>query len=363
MDHILEVAGHFAYEGKAISYEQCHVGHINGTYFITCEGANRIRYVLQRINTAVFKNPVEVVENMANVCAYLKEQIAKEGGDTERETLTLIPADNGKLYYIDEAGECWRSYRAIEDVVTYNISESPEMFRAAACAFGRFFNRLSDFPAEKLHITIPNFHNTVSRFADLKRAIAEDRAGRAHEVQPEIEFCLAHEGITSLLMDGIADGRYKLGVTHNDTKLNNILMDKKTGRGLCIIDLDTVMPGSLLFDFGDAIRFGASSALEDETDLDRVYVVPEMFEAYVDGFLSEIRGSISEEEIRAFPVAATVITFEIGIRFLADYLNGDVYFSTKYPQHNLDRARNQFKLVADGEAKRALLNSIVEKYI
>ena len=363
MSNVLDVVKHFRYEGDVVSCDQCHVGHINGTYFVTCEGKEKIRYVLQRINTNVFTKPVEVVENMVNVCEFLKTKIAAEGGDVNRETLTLIPALDGKMYYVDEENNYWRSYRAVEGVVTYNLSESADMFRSAGCAFGRFFNRLSDFPAEKLHTTIPNFHNTVSRFADLKKAIAEDRVGRVKDAQAEIEFALAHENITSFLMDGIEDGRFKLGVTHNDTKLNNILIDTETNRGICIIDLDTVMPGSLLFDFGDAIRFGASSALEDETDLDKVYVVPEMFEAYVDGFLSEIRDSISEEEIRAFPMAARVITFEIGIRFLEDYLKGDVYFGIKRPNHNLDRARNQFKLVADGEAKEELLNSIVEKYI
>lgn len=363
MSNVLDIAKQFQYEGTLVSFEQCHVGHINGTYFVTCEGEHTIRYVLQRINTVVFPKPVEVVENMVSVCEFLKKKIAAEGGDVDRETLTMIPALDGKMYYLDEEGNYWRTYRAVEDVVTYNLAESTDMFRSAACAFGRFFNRLADFPADQLHITIPNFHNTVSRFADLKRAIAEDKAGRAKEVQAEIDFAMAHEKIASYLMDGIEDGRFKLGVTHNDTKLNNILIDKETGKGICIIDLDTVMPGSLLFDFGDAIRFGASSALEDETDLDKVYVVPEMFEAYVDGFLSEIRGSLNADEIRALPTAATVITFETGIRFLADYLNGDVYFATKYPQHNLDRARNQFKLVADGEAKREQLNAIVEKYI
>lgn len=363
MDKVLAAAAHFQYAGKPVSYEPCHIGHINHTYFVTCAGEKKIRYVLQQINTTVFTKPVEVMENMVGVCEFLKKKIAAEGGDVNRETLTIVPALDGKMYYIDEDGAFWRTYIAVEGVTTKNLSESPEVFRSAACAFGRFFNRLSDYPAEKLHITIPNFHNTVSRFADLKTAIAQDKAGRAKDVRPEIEFAMAHEGICSYLMDGIEDGRFKLGVTHNDTKLNNILLDEKTGKGVCIIDLDTVMPGSLLFDFGDAIRFGASSALEDETDLDKVYVVPEMFAAYVDGFLSELGSSISKEEIRALPMASTVITFEIGIRFLADYLNGDVYFHTNYPQHNLDRARNQFKLVADGEAKRAQLDAIVEKYL
>jgi len=365
MNSVIEIASHFQYAGKPVSAEACHIGHINNTYFITCETGNgeKIRYMLQRINTNVFPKPIEVVENMVAVCDFLKTKISAEGGDVDRETLTVIPSLDGKMYYLSPEGDYWRTYRTVENVVSYNLAESPVLFRSAACAFGRFFNRLSDFPAEKLHVTIPNFHNTVSRFADLKKAIAEDKAGRVKDAQAEIAFALAHEDICSYLMDGIRDGKFKWGVTHNDTKLNNILMDEKTGKGLCIIDLDTVMPGSLLFDFGDAIRFGASSALEDETDLSKVFVKLDMFEAYVDGFLSELRDTVSDDEIRALPMAARVITLEIGLRFLTDYLNGDVYFRTTRPEHNLDRARNQFKLVADGEEKYDALCAIVEKYI
>lgn len=365
MNSVLEVASHFQYIGTPVSAEACHIGHINSTYFVTCRDADghEIRYVLQKINTTVFTKPIEVVENMVAVCDFLKGKIAAEGGNIERETLSVIPTLDGKMYYCSPEGDYWRTYRAVEDVTTYNLAESPELFRSAACAFGRFFNRLSDFPAEKLHVTIPNFHNTVSRFADLKKAIEDDRAGRVKDCKAEIDFAMAHEDICSYLMDGIQDGKFKWGVTHNDTKLNNILIDKETGKGICIIDLDTVMPGSLLFDFGDAIRFGASSALEDETDLSKVYVKLDMFEAYVDGFLSELRGSVTNDEIRAMPMAARVITLEIGLRFLTDYLNGDVYFRTTRPNHNLERARNQFKLVADGETKYDALCAIVEKYI
>ncbi len=365
MNSAIEIASHFQYVGTPVSAEPCHIGHINSTYFITCEGegGQKVRYMLQKINTNVFPKPIEVVENMVAVCDFLKKKIAAEGGDVERETLTIIPAMDGKMYYLSPEGEYWRTYRTVEGVVTYNLAKSPELFRSAACAFGRFFNRLSDFSAENLHATIPNFHNTVSRFADLKKAIAEDRTGRVKNAKEEIAFAIAHENICSYLMDGIRDGKFKWGVTHNDTKLNNILIDEKTGKGICIIDLDTVMPGSLLFDFGDAIRFGASSALEDETDLSKVYVKLDMFEAYVDGFLSELKDSVSDDEIRAFPMAARVITFEIGLRFLTDYLNGDVYFRTTRPNHNLDRARSQFKLVADGESKYDALCAIVEKYI
>ena len=362
-DSVLEISAHFRYAGEAISYEPCHVGHINDTYFVTCKnGDGVIRYVLQKLNTNVFTKPVEVMSNMVGVCEFLKKKIAAEGGDVDRETLTVVPSLDGKMYYVDPDGGFWRTYIAVENVVTYNLSETPDMFRSAGCSFGRFFNRLADYPAEQLYITIPNFHNTVSRFADLRTAIAEDKAGRAKDCRAEIEFALAHEGICSYLMDGIADGRFKLGVTHNDTKLNNILIDKTTNRGICIIDLDTVMPGSLLFDFGDAIRFGASSALEDETDLDRVFVVPEMFAAYVDGFMSELRSTISAEEIRAFPMAARVITFEIGTRFLTDYLNGDIYYATHRPNQNLDRARVQFAMVRSMEAQASDMEAIVRCY-
>ena len=363
MNPVLEVASHFQYLGTPVSAVPCNVGHINSTYFITCDGENSVRYVLQKINTNVFKKPVEVVENMVAVCEHLKGKIAAEGGEVDRETISIIPTRDGKMYYATPDGDYWRTYQAIEGVVTYNLAESPEMFRSAASAFGRFFNRLSDFPPERLHVTIPNFHNTVSRFQDFKKAVEEDRLGRVKDAAEEIAFALAREDVCSFLMDGIADGRFKLGVTHNDTKLNNILIDKTSGRGICIIDMDTVMPGSLLFDFGDAIRFGASSALEDETDLSKVYVDLQMFEAYVDGFLSELRRSVSVDEIRAFPMAARVITFETGLRFLTDYLNGDVYFRISHPYHNLDRARNQFKLVADGEERYEELCKIVEKYI
>ncbi len=363
MNPVLEIASRFRLEGTPMATKECTVGHINNTCFVDTDNPAYPRYVLQKVNTNVFTRPVEVMENMVAVCAFLKKKVKEQGGDPDRETITLIPAKDGKYYYIAPNGDFWRCYVYMDKVVSYNLAETPDMFRSAGISFGHFFNLLSDFPADTLHITIPNFHNTVSRFADLKTAIEKDAAGRAKNIPREIEFALAHESICSYIVDRLDSGEFKLGVTHNDTKLNNILFDKKTGKGLCIIDLDTVMPGSILYDYGDAIRFGASSALEDEKDLDKVFVVPEMFEAFTAGFLSEIRPSISEAEIRAFPIAATLITFEIGIRFLADYLNVDVYFRTAYEDHNLVRARNQFKLVADGEAKRALLDSIVEKYI
>ena len=222
---------------------------------------------------------------------------------------------------------------------------------------------MADYPVEHLHETIPNFHNTVSRFADFRAAVEENRSGRADRAGEEIAFAMAREEKCSFIMDGIATGKFPLRVTHNDTKLNNVMLDDKTGEGVCVIDLDTVMPGSVLYDFGDAIRFGASNAAEDEADLDKVYIRPDLFEAFTTGFIDGLGGALSAEELRALPMGAWMMTFEVGIRFLGDYLNGDVYFRTHYPEHNLVRARNQFKLVADIEAKMDELLKIVEVYI
>ena len=355
-----EVASHFAFTAEPVEFALCENGHINGTYFVTC--ADGRRYVIQKINTSIFKQPDEVMANIIGVTDFLKEKIAAAGGDPDRETLTVVPTVEGGVAYIDEEEGYWRAYYYIEGATSHQ-SATPELFAKSAKAFGNFQRQLSDYPADTLYETIPNFHNTVSRMADFKAAVSADQAGRAAEVQAEIAFALAREGKCSFVMDGIADGSLPLRVTHNDTKLNNIMMDDVTGEGICVIDLDTVMPGSVLYDYGDAIRFGASSAAEDETDLDKVYVRTDLFEAFTKSFIEALDGSLTEAELRALPMGAWMMTFEVGIRFLGDYLNGDVYFRTHYPTHNLDRARNQFKLVADLEAKMGELDAIVEKYI
>jgi Ser/Thr protein kinase RdoA (MazF antagonist) len=245
----------------------------------------------------------------------------------------------------------------------YQSADSPELMERVGKAFGHFQMQLADFDASVLHETIPNFHNTVSRFAGFEKAVADDLAGRAAGIKEDIDFILSRKDKCSFIMDGIADGRFPLRVTHNDTKLNNIMMDPETGEGRCVIDLDTVMPGSVLADFGDAIRFGASSAAEDEKDLERVYMKLDMFEGFAKGFVSGLEGSLTENEVRALPMGAFMLTFEQSMRFLGDYLNGDTYFRTHYPEHNLDRARNQMKLVADMESKMDEMNRIIEKYI
>ena len=358
----LEEAGKaFDFAAEPVKYERCDAGHINDTYFVSCGDGNP-GYILQRVNTGIFKDPIKLMANIKGVCTHVAAKIAAEGGDPDREVRKIIQTKSGDDYYVDPDGCYWRAYLEIRDVVSYNTATN-ELFYESAVAFGKFFNQLADYPAETLYETIPNFHNSVSRMNDFKKAVAEDKLGRACEMQKEIEFALSLEPECSYILDRLKDGRCRLCVTHNDTKLNNVLMDAKTGKGVCIIDLDTVMPGSVLYDFGDSIRFGASSAAEDEKDLDKVYVDLEKFESYVKGFVGQLHDSMTEDEILGLPMGAFLMTMETGIRFLGDYLNGDVYFHIHYPEHNRDRARNQLKLLADMKAKMPEMNAIVRKYL
>lgn len=331
-------------------------GHINDTYIVHSQPD----YILQRINKNVFTNPPAVMENIQGVTEFLRRKIIENGGNPDRETLNLICTVDGMPYYEDENGDFYRVYKFIDHAVSYDLVENPSQLYNAARAFGKFQNMLADYPAEKLHETIVDFHNTKARFKQFTDAVAKDAAGRAKDVQEEIKFVLDREADCSVVVDAIADGRIPLRVTHNDTKLNNVMLDEKTGEGVCVIDLDTVMPGSLLYDYGDALRFGGSSGAEDETDLDKIYFVVENFEAFTRGFL-ETLPSITEEELKLLPFSIKLMTLECGSRFLADYLNGDVYFKVHREGHNLDRCRTQFKLVKDIEDKMDELNAIVAK--
>ena len=360
---IKKVIEQFDYIGEPVAIKDCNNGHINGTYFIDCEAeGKKQRYVLQSINTSIFKYPDHVMENVVNVTGHIKKKLVSEGKDPLQGTINIVFTKDGHYSYTDEDGNYWRSYVFIEGDC-YQYADSPALMEKVGRAFGHFQMQLSDFDASVLHESIPDFHNTVSHFAGFEKALDADIAGRAKDIRDEIQFILDRKDKCSFIMDGIADGRFPLRVTHNDTKLNNIMMDPATGEGRCVIDLDTVMPGSVLVDFGDAIRFGASSAAEDETDLDKVCVRLDMFEGFVKGFLEGLEGSLTETEIKALPMGAYLLTFEQSIRFLSDYLNGDAYFRIHYPEHNLDRARNQMKLVADMEAKMDEMNKIIEKYI
>lgn len=360
MEALRRIADKFQFEGKFEDAQICQYGHINDTYVVTYRvGGTRKRYILQKLNTNVFKKPVEVMANIQAVTAHLRRKIIASGGDPERETLNLIPARDGKVY-VEEQDEFWRAYQFIERARTYQTVQDPAHFYHAGKAFGRFQLLLRDFPAETLHETIPDFHNTPKRLQDLRRAVAEDRCGRLAEVQREVDFVFARAEKTKVVVDGIAQGRIPVRVTHNDTKFDNILIDDITGEGICVLDLDTVMPGSYLYDFGDAIRFGASTAPEDEQDLSKVNFDLNLFREFTAGYLSNGVDFITPAEQGLLAFSAILITLECGMRFLEDYLNGDQYFRIHRPGHNLDRARTQFKLVADMEAHYDEMRRIVD---
>ena len=352
-------ASHFNIDGNIVDVEECRNGHINRTYFLTCDSGKR--YVMQMVNTDIFKKPDEVMENIVRVTEHIRRGYETRGEDSRRRVLNVIWTKSGKWAHTDRRGIYWRMYDFVENSTCFMKVESADMFKKVGYSFGRFQMQLKDFDASLLHESIPNFHNTEARFENLLKAIEENRSGRAKFAENEIRFALDRKGITSFINRGIADGSLALRVTHNDTKLNNIMIDRETGEGICVIDLDTVMPGSVLADFGDSIRFGASSAAEDETDLDKVYCRLDMFEAYAKGFIRGLDGSLSDRELDALPMGAVILTYETGIRFLSDYLDGDTYFRTEYPEHNLVRARNQFKLVADMEEKLDDMKAIIEK--
>ena len=360
-----EIVPKFAIEGTLTEAVPYGSGHINDTVRLTCELENggQKRYILQRMNDDIFKNPVELMENVMNVTSFLRNKIVERGGDPERETLNVIRTVNGDNFLKDEDGDFWRMYIFIENATSFDMVRTPEDFYNSAVSFGNFQLLLQDYPAATLHETIPNFHNTVSRFGDFKKAVEEDVCGRAKEVQDEIRFVMEREADTHVICDALANGEIPLRVTHNDTKLNNIMIDNETGKGICVIDLDTVMPGSALYDYGDSIRFGASTGAEDEKNLDLVNCDMGLFEIYTKGYVEGCGGSLSEKEIRMLPMGAKLMTLECGMRFLADYLQGDVYFKIHRPEHNLDRARTQFKLVADMEKKWDEMAGIVEKYL
>lgn len=364
IEHAKNIAEQFCFEGKLTEIKPYGNGHINDTFLLTYAvgETETTKIICQKMNKNVFPNPVGLMENVQNVTEFLKKKIEEYGGDPYRETLTVIPAKDGKAYYQDEDGEFWRAYVYISDTICYDLPENKEIFYGSAYTFGRFQKMLEDYPAQTLTETIANFHNTKIRFATFKKAVEEDVMGRAKDVQDEIQFVLAREDVANYFTDMQEKGELPLRVTHNDTKLNNVLMDVKTGKGLCVVDLDTVMPGLAMNDFGDAIRFGASTAEEDERDLSKVSCDMEMFETYVKGFLEGCDGGLTAKEIELLPMGAKMMTYECGMRFLTDYLQGDTYFKIHRESHNLDRCRTQFKLVADMEEKWQQMQDIVKKY-
>ena len=329
-------------------------GHINDTYLVTMP-----RYILQRINTSIFRNPDELMENIENVTGFLREKMRAAGEDFERGTLQVVPTKEGGRYYKVDDENVFRVYRFVEGTKTIEDSKTPEDLLEAGVGFGHFQKMLADFPVEKLHETIRDFHHTPKRVEALREAIRADRAGRAGSVKAEIDFALENAAWAGSVVKGMEEGRIPVRVTHNDTKINNILFDRESGKAVCVIDLDTVMPGSMLYDFGDALRIGGSTAAEDEVNLDKVWFDERAFEAFAKGYLSEMREALTEDELALLPMSVKLMTYECGIRFLTDYLDGDTYFKIHREHHNLDRARNQFKLVADIAGKEARLAEMV----
>ena len=341
----------FAIAGECVSVSVIKSGHINATYKAVFKQNNGFEraYLIQKINSNVFKDSEKLMHNIVLVTTHLREKILIEKGDINRETLNFLQAQNGKFYYTDENGEDWRVCYYIDGIYSCDTITDSEIFKSSARAFGEFQKKLADLPGEALYETIPDFHDTGKRFLALQKAIDENISGRRHLCEPEIEFALAREKDCSVLTDMIRKKELPLRVTHNNTKLNNILFDKKTNEGICIVDLDTVMPGLSLYDFGDSIRYGANTAAEDEKDVSKVALNIDLYKAYTEGYLSTAGNSLTVKEASLLPFSARLITFECGIRFLTDYLNGDTYFKTDYADHNLVRCRTQLALVADME--------------
>ena len=337
-------------------------GHVNDTFVVTTRSADRRRFVLQRVSPVAFKRPDQLMENVVGVTEYLSRELEKTGGDRERGTLHFLHTRDGGYYYTDRGGGAWRGYPFVERTVCYETAETPELFAASGRAFGRFQRLLRDYPAQTLYDTIPRFHDTEDRLAKLKAALAADPLGRAAGCGEETSFVLAREGDCSVALRALRAGELPLRVTHNDTKLNNVLMDEETGEGICIVDLDTVMPGLSINDFGDSIRFGANHCAEDERDLSKVNLDLHLFEIYTQAFLEGAGGTLTEREIAYLPWGAKLMTLECGIRFLTDHIEGDVYFHIDRAGQNLDRCRTQFKLVSDMEAHWGEMAEIVGKY-
>ena len=358
-----EVIERFRFQGRLVDQRPYGSGHINDTYLLTFENGNEEpgRAILQRMNKNVFPKPAALMENIMNVTAYLRGKILENGGDPERETLNVIPTKDGEACYVDAKGDYWRSYVFITDATSYDQVEDPEHFYQSAVAFGRFQRLLSDYPADTLHEIIEGFHDTRARYSLFEKAVREDQMGRAASVMREIEFLRERKSVADCFGELLDKGEIPLRVTHNDTKLNNIMIDNQTGKGICVIDLDTVMPGLVMNDFGDSIRFGASTAAEDEQDLSRVSCSMELFELYARGFMKGCGRSLTEREIQLMPMGAKVMTYECGMRFLTDYLEGDTYFKIHREHQNLDRCRTQLKLVEDMEKKWYTMQEFINK--
>ena len=361
-DEILRILPHFRFQGAFQSMEELKSGNVNHTYrLVYDENGQPHEYVLQRINTYAFHEPERMMENIAGVTDHLRRALIKNGEDPHRRVLEVIRTADGQPLYI-EGENVWRAYVFITDAFAYDTTDAAA-FREVGRGFGNFQKLLIDYPADQLFESIPNFHNTYKRFFQLMRAIDEDKAGRAREVKEEIEFFFDHRKMLCSIVELIENGVLPLRVTHNDTKSNNVMLDRATGKAICVIDLDTVMPGSVLYDYGDAIRFGANTAAEDEPDISKISLDLDKARAFTEGFMAETNGFLTEAELRRLPLGIKVLTGELAMRFLTDYLDGDLYFKIDYPEHNLVRTRAQIALLKDIEKKEQQLQELVDGLI
>jgi aminoglycoside phosphotransferase (APT) family kinase protein len=357
-----DISRHFQIYGQILHAEPLKIGHINETYTATYDqGGTRVRYIHQKLNRSVFKKPAAVMHNLLRVTLHLRRKLeASEAPDLTRRTLNVIPTRDGKSYYQNGHGDIWRTFVFVEGVRTFEAVQSPAQAFQAGRAFGEFQSLLTDLPGPRLHDTIPNFHHTRKRFEAFQRAVQADRCNRAAGAQAEINFALRHEPIVDVILDGMAQGRIPERITHNDTKFNNVMLDVATGEALCIVDLDTVMPGCALYDFGDMVRTTTSPTLEDELDLSKIRMQMPLFKALARGYLSMAGQFLNRHERQLLAFSGKLITFEIGLRFLTDYLSGDVYFRIHREGHNLDRCRTQFKLVESIERQETAMRKYVD---
>lgn len=352
------VIENFAIDGKMVSCERYGEGHINQTYLLVTD---KTRYILQKINDNLFKNVKALMNNIMLVTEFNRKKIIEKGGNPDRESLSLVYTKDNQPYFQTEDGY-FRIYKFIEDAIAYQVVEKPEHFYQSAVAFGNFANLLAEFNATELYEVLPDFHNTEKRFKDFSQSLSLDKCDRAKTVKAEIDFVLSRKDYCGRIVNLLKSGQMPTKVTHNDTKLNNVMLDKDSGAPVAVIDLDTIMPGSICYDFGDSIRFGCNPAAEDEKDLSKVNFDINLFEQYVKGYLSALGDSVTKIEKDNLVMGSILMTYECGMRFLADYLDGDIYFRVKREGHNLDRARTQFKLVSDMEKLMDKMQEIVNKY-
>lgn len=363
--HVASIGNQFAVQGHCIEVQEIVTGHINSTFCATFQqddGSSR-RFILQAINSRVFKNPHAVMRNVETVTRHINDRVLRMNKDHSGQTLNLYPARSGGSWVEDETGTLWRCYNFIEGCVTYDIVENPRQAYQAAYAFGAFQDLVSDLDASLLAETIPDFHNTSKRFLNLLDVAAGDPLNRLDAVRAEFDFIVHREPLTKLLLDLVAAGEIPARVTHNDTKINNVMIDVASDKAICVIDLDTVMPGLALYDFGDLVRSATNPAAEDEPDLSKVWMDMTLFQALVKGYLDAAGNFLKPAEIFHLVHSAKLITLELAIRFLTDHLEGDIYFKTHRPNHNLDRARTQLKLVESIEDQEMAMQAFIDQYI